>query len=56
METSVKTTITLELDKKEALWLKEIMQNSINCDYEDEREEDRVVRKSFWDALVDVEN
>ena len=55
METAVKTTVTLELDKKEALWLKGLMQNSINCDYEDECEEDRVMRRTFWDALIDVE-
>lgn len=55
METSVKATITLELDKKEALWLKGVVQNPVNCDYENEREEDRVMRKAFWDALIDVE-
>lgn len=51
----VTTAVNLKLDKKEALWLKGIVQNPINCDYEKEHEEDQAIRKAFWQALIDVE-
>lgn len=50
----VEKTINLELDEKEALWLKGLVQNPICCEQEEECEEDRVIRKIFWDALIDV--
>jgi len=46
--------ITLVLNEKEALWLKGLVQNPIGCSYEEEREEDRDIRHSFWDTLKEV--
>lgn len=48
-------TVTLTLSEAEAKWLKNIMQNPINCrSYEDEPMVDRQMRESFWNALKTV--
>ena len=41
----------LILNEDERIWLKGIMQNAINCPYEEERDEDRRMRHLFWKAL-----
>ena len=54
MEIKVKEElkVTLTLNKEEAKWLKEIMQNPLyNQTLEDEPEIDRSMRALFWDAL-----
>ena len=50
------TTITLKLNKDEALWLKWIVQNTIHGTFETECQKDREMRKAFWDALITVES
>ena len=46
-----KTTIILKLEENEANWLKGIVQNPIGCTLEDEGEENKKMRMSFWEAL-----
>lgn len=58
MESSVKITteVNFKLNKKEALWLKGIMQNPINCDYEKEDKKDQIMRDAFWNSLISVKS
>jgi len=46
--------IILELDEKEARWLKSIMQNPLGLTKSEEREEDNKIRSLFWDTLDEV--
>jgi hypothetical protein len=47
-----KVTIILELDEEEATWLRQIMQNPINCDHPSQEEiYDGKMRKDFFEAL-----
>ena len=52
MNADTKTTIeiTLKLTAKEAIWLKELVQNP-QCDPSDESDEDIAMRKALFDAL-----
>ena len=45
-----KITITLQLEEREAKWLKDLVQNPL-CDPVDEERESRIMRKKFWNAL-----
>lgn len=47
--------IFLELDRDEARWLRDLVQNPINLS-EEEDPKDRGLRQKFWDALSDVDN
>ncbi len=47
--------VKLDLNEKEAIWLKSIMQNAINVkSLEDEDIRDRDMRMRFWNALEGV--
>ncbi|MCK5018273.1 MAG: hypothetical protein KAS32_14545 [Candidatus Peribacteraceae bacterium] len=49
-------TINLQLTRKEACWLKTIMQNPLyGSDIENEPPDMNSMRRTFWDALVAVE-
>ena len=50
---SKRITIVLELSEEEARWLKGLMQNPIQSDLDNEREEDKKMRHIFWNALED---
>lgn len=66
MKTVIENTTTLKLNKKEALWLKALVQNPIGCssirddviqhelDRSNELQSDKEMRRKFWDALIDV--
>lgn len=55
MEITTTTTYILELNEKEASWLKSTMQNPIHCYSPDEEGvENREMRKRFWDYLNEV--
>jgi len=56
MKTLIKkeVEITLVLNKKEAVWLRGMVQNPIGCDYEDEPERDSKMREVFWEALKEA--
>lgn len=42
----------LTLNEAEAMWLRVLIQNPINCDLdENESERDKSMRDSFWQAL-----
>lgn len=42
----------LELTKEEANWLKGHLQNPLHCQHPDEEsEQDRTMRKLFWESL-----
>ena len=43
----------IELSEKEAMWLKEMVQNSL---HDNEADWEAVIRKSIWDALDDGKN
>lgn len=46
---------TLEFTQEDAIWLKSIMQNPLNCvNPEDEDPQDMAKRKELWEALSDV--
>jgi len=47
------TNLTLILNEKEVEWLKSLMQNPFNTLSfdDDESEEDKKMRRAFWDAL-----
>jgi hypothetical protein len=50
--TKITQTITLVLNEREAEWLKGLMQNPIGgMDPQDEPEDDREMRRIFWEAL-----
>lgn len=53
MQVNLTTSIsyTLILNADEAQWLKNVVQNPIGVEYEDELEEHRKIRQAFWDAL-----
>ncbi|MCK4454406.1 hypothetical protein KAU51_03690 [Candidatus Parcubacteria bacterium] len=48
------TTVTLKLAKKEALWLKGLVQNPIGCSIEEEDPTSKEIRRKFWDALIGI--
>lgn len=50
-----KVTITLELEYEEAVWLKTLLQNPVNADFNSESSIDREMRERFWKALSDIE-
>lgn len=58
MKSKIKQTteIILKLDKKEALWLKGMVQNYLVAadSIDDERPNDKEMRKMFWDSLKGV--
>ena len=43
----------IELSEKEAMWLKEMVQNSL---HDNEADWEAEIRKSIWDALDDGKN
>lgn len=46
---------TLEFTREDAMWLKSIMQNPLNCvNPEDEDHQDKAKREELWEALSDV--
>ncbi len=46
---------TLEFTQEDAMWLKSIMQNPLNCVLpEDEDPQDKTKREELWEALSDV--
>ena len=48
---------TLEFTQEDAMWLKSIMQNPLNCvNPEDEDHQDKAKREELLDALNDVPN
>ncbi len=48
---------TLEFTQEDAMWLKSIMQNPLNCmNPEDEHHTDKAKREELWNALNDVPN
>ena len=47
------TTYEIELSEKEAMWLKEMVQNSL---HDNEADWEAEIRKSIWDALDDGKN
>ena len=49
-----KVSYNLTLNEKEAMWLKALVQNPF-CHPDDETEENREMRKLFWEALGDCE-
>lgn len=56
MEISIKETIKviLELDKKEALWLRDLVQSPTGYPSQKEPPHYKEMRRKFWDALVGV--
>jgi len=57
MEIKVNETVTYELslNKKEALFLKEMVQNFLGQYPDDESEEVREIRMKFWNGLPSIE-
>ncbi len=53
MQSEVITTtkIVLELTEEEALWLRDIMQNPLGMEDDNESKTDKEMRKAFFDAL-----
>jgi len=51
MKYQVKTEVILTLNADEARWLQGIVQNSQHRDPTEEPKEEKVIRKSFWNAL-----
>jgi hypothetical protein len=52
---SSKITVLLELDEKEALWLRAVMQNPLHqSDLGQEPPEDREMRSRFFEAVKDL--
>jgi len=52
---SISTTrIILELEHEEARWLKQVVQNPIGVDKDDEDISDEEMRQRFWKALETV--
>ena len=48
---------TLEFTQEDAMWLKSIMQNPLNCVHpDDEHPTDKAKREELWNALNDVPN
>ncbi len=48
----IEKNVILQMLEHEAEWLKNVMQNPLNCvDPKDEHEEDRKMRHTFWEAL-----
>ena len=46
----------LELTEQEANWIKALVQNPIWGDTENEDPQDKIIRKSIWDALSNDED
>ena len=52
MKATVKRKVILELDEKEATWLKNVMQNTLwGMEPNDESSQDREMRKNFFSSL-----
>ena len=49
----IKRIITLKLTEKEALYLKQLVQNPL---FEDENEEEYEIRQRFWNALTTLDD
>ena len=47
----VKKEINLLMNKEEAIWLKNILQNPLHTTYANESERDGKMRKLFWNEI-----
>ncbi len=54
IEIKIEREIILKITEKEAKWLKNLAQNYLGGDPNDEKEEDKAIRKRFWDNLSDM--
>lgn len=43
--------VILKLEENEAKWLKDLVQNPIGCEPDEEDKDSKEIRKKFWDAL-----
>ena len=47
----VKKKINLLLNEEESIWLKNVLQNPLHTTYANESEEDKKMRKLFWEEI-----